>query len=215
MLLQRAAPYSYASGSIRVAAGFRARLLFAKIRTRRKVTLRGSMPVTDDPNGAAPAVPGDLLFRLCGAAITFAAASLVTALVSGVAIVVAGLTAPQFSERASLQWGLGAIAAAIGWTVTILRPLSVRGQTLGMQVFGLRLTTNGGERPRTIRLFIREFLQWNALGIVVTVLGLPWALADPAARTVADRLTGTRVLRTRARFHAINEFREFRTSGTR
>ena len=68
---------------------------------------------------------------------------------------------------------------------------AVRGDTVGARLLGLTVREPGGARPSTGRALARSLLL--LLGALALGLGFLAAVADRRGRTLADRLTGTRV----------------------
>ncbi len=70
--------------------------------------------------------------------------------------------------------------------------VGLTGQTLGMMVFDLRVVTTRSERPAVLRVVWRYLVGWIALLSGAALVGL-WLRVHPH-----DRLSGTRVIRTRS-----------------
>lgn len=66
------------------------------------------------------------------------------------------------------------------------------GQTLAMQTWKVRLTTQNGTQPSLARLTLRYFLAWPS--IIYLGAGVFWALFDRDSQFLHDRLAGTRLV---------------------
>ncbi len=68
----------------------------------------------------------------------------------------------------------------------------LKGQTLGMQVWKIRLVTKTGEKP-TYRQCLVRFLV-ATVSLCCIGLGFLWMLWDPRGETWQDKLSGTRII---------------------
>jgi uncharacterized RDD family membrane protein YckC len=68
----------------------------------------------------------------------------------------------------------------------------LKGQTLGMQVWKIRLVNATGGRPGYLQCFIRFAAATVSLGCFG--LGFLWMLWDPKGQTWQDRLSGTCII---------------------
>ena len=68
----------------------------------------------------------------------------------------------------------------------------LKGQTLGMQVWKIKLVTQSGEKPRYLQCLIR-FLAATA-SLCCMGLGFFWMLWDPKGETWQDKLSSTRII---------------------
>lgn len=66
------------------------------------------------------------------------------------------------------------------------------GQTLAMQTWKVRLTTQNGTQPSLARLTLRYLLAWPS--IIYLGAGVFWALFDRDRQFLHDRLAGTRLV---------------------
>jgi uncharacterized RDD family membrane protein YckC len=92
--------------------------------------------------------------------------------------------------------GLVSVVAALGWVLVVGTYFvvfwTVTGQTLGMRLMGLRLTSRNGAPPTGGRSLLRLF--GLALAIVPVFAGFLPALFDSRRRALPDFLAGTVVL---------------------
>ncbi len=136
----------------------------------------------------APARPAGLLLVLAACAydglITVAILFAATAL----ALVATGGEAIPPGTAVYEAWLLAAAFPYFGFCW-------VRGQTLGMRAWRLRIQGPDGAPPRWPRAGLRylgALLSWALLGA-----GFLWMLADPERKSLHDRISGTRIVRDR------------------
>jgi len=69
---------------------------------------------------------------------------------------------------------------------------SLKGQTLAMRTWRLRLVTRSDQPPSPTRALLRFLLCWPS--ILLCGIGILWAVFDPDKQFLHDRIAGTRIV---------------------